>query len=205
LWFQGSGAKTQGSTLFTTTGEGQVKLTTKTIFAACALALSTGAFAAVTFDPETGTGFVGKGDVQSPFGWNNAKMQQRHDSITFTYGTVSSLKQACKDQHGNPHEVVGYRVKVASVGSVEATSRPRGQLVGWDLTGFGGASIDEDAGWTALNTAMEATDGNNPGNGCPVGSSPIGKIVRTDTEAADLVAHDYNEDKHTTLWQPQPQ
>lgn len=30
------------------------------------------AFALVSFSSDTGTGFVGKGDVQSAFGWNNA-------------------------------------------------------------------------------------------------------------------------------------
>lgn len=32
------------------------------------------ALATVTFDPGTGTGFVGKGDVQNAFGWNNAQL-----------------------------------------------------------------------------------------------------------------------------------
>jgi hypothetical protein len=36
-----------------------------------ALLLVLPAAASVNLDPATGTGFVGKGDVQSAFGWNN--------------------------------------------------------------------------------------------------------------------------------------
>src|SRR5918996_4693526 len=44
------------------------------IVAAFAIGM-TAAFALVTFDPSTGTGFVGKGDVQTAFGWNNKQLQ----------------------------------------------------------------------------------------------------------------------------------
>ena len=33
------------------------------------------ASASVTFNPATGTGFVGKGDVQLAYGWNNKQLQ----------------------------------------------------------------------------------------------------------------------------------
>jgi hypothetical protein len=33
------------------------------------------ALAAVTFNPMTGEGFVGKGDVQLIYGWNNQQLQ----------------------------------------------------------------------------------------------------------------------------------
>ena len=44
----------------------------RVLAAIAALAVSTAALATVTFDPATGIGFVGKGDVQLAFGWNNA-------------------------------------------------------------------------------------------------------------------------------------
>ena len=44
------------------------------IAAAALIATATGASAA-TLNSATGAGFVGKGEVQSAFGWNNAKMQ----------------------------------------------------------------------------------------------------------------------------------
>jgi hypothetical protein len=40
--------------------------------------------AAVTFDPATGTGFVGKGDVQSALGYNNTQLQKNANSLVFT-------------------------------------------------------------------------------------------------------------------------
>jgi ABC-type antimicrobial peptide transport system permease subunit len=41
------------------------------------------ASATVTFDPEAGTGFVGKGDVQDLFGWNNEALQGNASSVSF--------------------------------------------------------------------------------------------------------------------------
>lgn len=40
------------------------------------------------FDPETGTGFVGKGDVQSAFGWNNEEAQLHIPDVTFSVELV---------------------------------------------------------------------------------------------------------------------
>ena len=57
----------------------------KMIAALFAMALATTAQAAVTFDPETGTGFVGKGDVQVAFGWNNAQFQANATGLSFAY------------------------------------------------------------------------------------------------------------------------
>lgn len=42
------------------------------------------ATAAVTVDSATGTGFVGKGDVQSALGYNNAELQRNAGSLAFT-------------------------------------------------------------------------------------------------------------------------
>jgi Spy/CpxP family protein refolding chaperone len=46
-----------------------------TLMAIALLSISIATFAAVTFNPSTGIGFVGKGDVQNAFGWNNADLQ----------------------------------------------------------------------------------------------------------------------------------
>ena len=60
----------------------------KSIFAAMAvISLATVAiFASVTFDSSTGTGFVGKGDVQLALGLNNAQMQAYNlNNLNFSY------------------------------------------------------------------------------------------------------------------------
>ncbi|WP_142752186.1 hypothetical protein [Neobacillus piezotolerans] len=49
--------------------------------------LAGSAFAAVTFDPATGAGYVGKGDVQTAMGWNNADLQKNAGDLVFTYKT----------------------------------------------------------------------------------------------------------------------
>src|SRR4051794_13995537 len=60
--------------------------------AAIAAPLALGSAAnAYTMDG-TGKGFVGKGEVQSAFGWNNATMQTNHTSITFS--TTQAATQA---------------------------------------------------------------------------------------------------------------
>jgi len=62
------------------------------IAAAALIATATGASAA-TLDSATGAGFVGKGEVQSAFGWNNAKMQGA-TAAGFTFSTSQSATQA---------------------------------------------------------------------------------------------------------------
>jgi len=53
-------------------------------------------FAAVTYDPATGVGFVGKGDVQLAFNLNNKQLQQNASKVTFTYETVGEYTLLCK-------------------------------------------------------------------------------------------------------------
>jgi hypothetical protein len=56
---------------------------------ACGTVLVT-AYAAVTFDPVTGIGFVGKGDLQTPWGWNDAKLQAEAAGVSFYYHSTST-------------------------------------------------------------------------------------------------------------------
>ena len=56
--------------------------------------MASSAFAAVTFDPATGTGFVGKGDVQTAMGWNNAELQKNAENLKFTYVTETTYAVA---------------------------------------------------------------------------------------------------------------
>jgi hypothetical protein len=46
------------------------------------------AYAVVVFDPISGTGFVGKGDLQVPWGWNNAVMQANAEGVSFGYELI---------------------------------------------------------------------------------------------------------------------
>lgn len=58
---------------------------------AAVILTASAAGAAVTFDPATGTGFIGKGDVQTALGWNNKALQtaEANGGIAFTYKAVT--------------------------------------------------------------------------------------------------------------------
>jgi hypothetical protein len=63
---------------------------------------------AITIDLEGGTGFVGKGDVQSFFGWNNPQMQAAASGIEFRYR--SDAEWTCSKPHPvQPEDIVQER------------------------------------------------------------------------------------------------
>jgi len=115
----------------------------KRILASAALAaVATVAMASVTFDPATGTGFVGKGDVQTAFGFNNATMQAKATATTFSLQAIEVYSAVCTFTTGDgtpgerTHNVA--HVKSSSVNAtVAADPRRTGQWTGWYLTGFG--------------------------------------------------------------------
>jgi hypothetical protein len=60
-----------------------------------AVAVFATAVYAATFDPATGFGFVGKGEVQEPWGWNNREMSQRAANVEFSYSQEVTYQQEC--------------------------------------------------------------------------------------------------------------
>jgi hypothetical protein len=105
--------------------------------AVCAVAA-----AAVTFDPERGTGFVGKGDVQLAYGWNNAQLQANAAGVTFTYGHTETYTAVCSWITGEgtrgeqPHNVPHGRT-VAVNATIAYDARTMRQITGFNLKGFG--------------------------------------------------------------------
>lgn len=139
--------------------------TIKTISAFALVAtLSIIAFASVTFDPATGTGFVGKGDVQLLFGWSNKQLQD--NAVNFTYNaqtvTVSEVSWVCtNDKNENTQERERTTtVTDSTTGVVSATARVKNQITGFNLTGFSSSS----------STSSNTTEG-NPLNSCPSGNN----------------------------------
>ena len=59
-----------------------------------------GAAVILNDDPATGefngTGFVGKGDVQTPFGWNNKALQNNAAGVTFKWSSTEQRQQDCQ-------------------------------------------------------------------------------------------------------------
>lgn len=107
--------------------------------AALAMACTT-AFAAVTFNPDTGSGEVAKDAVQGAFGWNNAALQANAAGVTFSYEAVTNHAAVCT-YYANKRFFSRTDYFVTAVGvNVNSTARinhAANQIVAFDLTGFG--------------------------------------------------------------------
>ena len=116
----------------------------KSIVAAAAAltVLSSAAIAAVTFDVTSGTGFVGKGDVQLALGLNNAGVQALGNP-SFTFDSTSTTTWTCTklQQLGNGgiNEIVQVRNNSTSTqGVVSSAARVKNQITGYNLLGYSG-------------------------------------------------------------------
>ena len=120
----------------------------KKLYAAIALALvavmvaSTAAMAAVTYDPGTGTGFVGKGDVQLAFGWNNKQLQTNASGVTFTYNTIDTYEAVCtwttgEGTRGEKTHNISHEQSTAVSSAIAYDTRVKNQITGFNLTGLG--------------------------------------------------------------------
>lgn len=109
-------------------------------------AVSLAALATVTFDTATGWGFVGKGDVQTLYGWNNQKAQQYSTQVSFSYNTVETYDAECTwETVTGKGKIIYHLVPVTRTNSVNASvaSDPRktGQWTGWNLKGWNGTPV----------------------------------------------------------------
>ena len=128
-----------------------------------ALVMSAGLMALVTFDPATGTGFVGKGDVQSSFAWNNAGLQSHASGVTFSFDVTERRYKDCVD-NDNPNNgqirLVDERHQTKEVTSqIQYDARTHKQIDGFILTGFGATT---QQGGIVNN---KCPDGFHPANG----------------------------------------
>lgn len=150
--------------------------------AAATAMISTAAFAAVTFDPATGTGFVGKGDVQLAYGWNNKGLQDNHTNVSFSYNSTTETTWTCTklvtQGNGVTHENVNVRSSETSTqGLVSHIARERNQITGFNITAFNGA-------------VTTTTDGPAAGS-CP--ANPSGFVyddnAETESSGGGLMVH----------------
>lgn len=146
-----------------------------------ALATAGAALAAVTFNPATGTGFVGKGDVQTALSLNNAAMQSAANSLLFTYSETTAYDVDCywETETGGPNsKIIPHAVTNVKESSINGTTtydaRQRNQITGFTLTGYssvvvsGGAVPNvgdacPQAHSTAVVTAVTPSPSNGPG------------------------------------------
>jgi hypothetical protein len=124
--------------------------------AACAIATVT-AFAMTSFNIGTGLGFVGKGDLQTPWGWNDATLQNNANTVSFFYDSsvVGAYSAVCEwttgeGTRGERTHQVSHTKNVASVvkSSVAYDTRKNvhGKVTGFNLLGFSGAPIITESG-----------------------------------------------------------
>lgn len=115
--------------------------------AAASLLFSSAASAAVAFDSSTGTGFVGKGDVQLLYGWNNKALQDNASGVSFAYSAVDTYDVECywETVTGNG-KIIVHDINIPRHTSVSASvayeSRKNSQgkdgpVTGFNLNGFG--------------------------------------------------------------------
>ena len=130
----------------------------------------------ITFDPATGLGFVGKGDVQYTFGWNNAQLQSGAVGVMFQVNSVeiSEASWTCHKFSGRDgtNEIIQERSRTTTTstqGVIAHVVRERNQITGFYLTGYLGAatqSVETDgpavnscpanpSGFTLLEAAGE--------------------------------------------------
>jgi hypothetical protein len=96
---------------------------------------------AVTYDASTGTGFVGKGDVQLAFGWNNQQLQSNAGGVRFSYNTTDKYTAVCtfttgEGTRGEKTHDIDHKRTTTVASSVAYDARVRNQITGFTLTGL---------------------------------------------------------------------
>lgn len=132
--------------------------TAATAFAA-ALAFAAPATAAVTFDPDSATGFVGKGDIQLAFNLNNNELQTKAGGVSFAAVTekVTVVTWECTNLKNEKIQPRLETTTSTTAGVVSVVMRDnKKQVTGFKLTGF-----DQNA-----STTTSTTDGPEP-DSCP--------------------------------------
>lgn len=125
------------------------------IAAASVVGLLASSANAYTMDASKGTGFVGKGEVQSPWGWNNDDLQAAvgykdqavpNPTVWFDYQSSANYTQPCeKPLNRKKFEYSSVEVtfkKKVRVNSTVAYEKRRNtglneQVTGFNLTGYG--------------------------------------------------------------------
>lgn len=129
-----------------------MKRTSLLVAALAVGAITTAAYAAVTFDPSTGTGFVGKGDVQLALGMNNAQIQK----ATLNFAMSATTEQAWECTNSNNEKVQERSRTSTTQGVVSVVARVKNQITGYNLVGFDGAPQITASEGPALNSCPNA-------------------------------------------------
>lgn len=126
-----------------------------------ALALAGSAAATPSFDPSSGTGFAGAGDVQSAFGWTNPQLRARLRSTSFTFNRLDYSYIGC-----DSGRAVFFYTRSQTV--VNTQFRQNGVV----FTGYGAKTVtymifDDSSGTTTVVDQLPPQP--VKGDPCPVG------------------------------------
>src|SRR5688572_16477623 len=141
-----------------------------------AVALVCGLFATAMADwwiNGDGTGFVGKGDVQSVYGWNDHDLQENAGLVMFRayVDEVSEVSWACTNTNNNNTQVRTRTTTTSGESDLlhEIRFNPLGHVTGFNLLG-----------WNGTPNFVTETEG-PPLNSCPAGpwvlTTPAGAPV----------------------------
>jgi opacity protein-like surface antigen len=111
------------------------------IAAAAAALAATSAQAEVIFDAATGTGFIGKGDVQLALGWNNKQLQDGASTLVVRAVSQESTETSwvCQNPANQNLREVSTETKTLIRGTVVLVARLRNQITGFNVTGYDGS------------------------------------------------------------------
>lgn len=152
---------------------------------ATALAVGSIAGAAVDFDPATGTGFSGKGDVQLAFGWNNKQLNTNASDVSFRYVESTVKVQDCVHRYRG---TITRRVEdvettrgVSSAIGYEVRNNKKGDITGFHLTGLGtssslssgGCEVDEQPNGPAQETTVAELQAVHSGVAVGIWTPPV--------------------------------
>jgi hypothetical protein len=122
------------------------------------LAAAITSYAAVILD-DNGNGFVGKGDVQTVFGWNNTQLQNNAAGLTFEYNAdsivVTERSWICTNTNNeNTQERDRTTTTTMTVSHPESMiARVKNQITGFNLTaGVGTSSSSSSTEGPMLNS-----------------------------------------------------
>jgi len=152
-----------------------VRRTAATAALGAGLLLAAAASASAYTMDSTGVGWVGKGEVQSAYAWNNQAMQQNVSGVTFVYDASATYEVVCEFDNPGGHHVITQRKSTdvnATIGS-EARKNSNGKdgpMTGWYLTGFG-------------TTTTSGGEVPAVGDGCP-GNSGLGAVTSVEQTSA---------------------
>jgi hypothetical protein len=129
-------------------------------------------------------GFVGKGDVQLIYGWNNKALQDNAAAVQFRASSevVTERSWVCTNANNQNTQERERSTTTSTQGVVSSIARERNQITGFNLTGYSGTP-----------TESSSTEG-PPVNSCPSGpwslTSPAGDPTVVSSESHVQVSRD---------------